>query len=216
MSGRLIVIEGLDGSGKATQTALLSEYYRDKGVENRHITFPDYKSESSALIKMYLAGEIGDVDDVGAYAATSFYAADRYISYKTDWEKDYTAGTLIIADRYSTSNVIYQMSKLPRNEWDEYLGWTSDYEFNKLSLPEPDTVIYLDVEPEVSQELLSARYKGEQAKKDIHEKNLGFLLKCRDTALYAAEKLGWEIVSCTRNGEMLPIEEIFKKIITKL
>ena len=153
--GKLIVLEGLDGSGKATQAKLLAEHLAAQGVPVQKITFPDYASDSSALVKMYLAGQFGQhPDDVNAYAASSFYAVDRYASYKTSWGSFYERGGVIIADRYTTSNAVHQCSKLPQKQWEEYLHWLFDYEFRLLGLPAPDRVIYLQVDPEVSQRLI--------------------------------------------------------------
>lgn len=146
--GKLIVLEGLDGSGKATQAKLLAEHLAAQGVPVQKITFPDYASDSSALVKMYLAGQFGQhPDDVNAYAASSFYAVDRYASYKTSWGSFYEQGGVIIADRYTTSNAVHQCSKLPQEQWEEYLHWLFDYEFRLLGLPAPDRVIYLQVDP---------------------------------------------------------------------
>lgn len=206
--GTLIVIEGLDGSGKATQANILTESLAAEGARVRGITFPDYDSTSSALVKMYLAGEVGGVDEVNAYAATSFYACDRYISYSTAWREDYLSGVTIVADRYTTSNAIYQMAKLPKDQWEEYLSWTWDYEFERLGLPEPTRVLYLDVAPEVSQRLLLERYGGDPDKRDIHESNLDYLRRCREAALYAAKRLDWLVLDCCRNDEMRSIEEM--------
>ena len=136
--GKLIVLEGLDGSGKATQAKLLAEHLAAQGVPVQKITFPDYASDSSALVKMYLAGQFGQhPDDVNAYAASSFYAVDRYASYKTSWGSFYEQGGVIIADRYTTSNAVHQCSKLPQEQWEEYLHWLFDYEFRLLGLPAP-------------------------------------------------------------------------------
>lgn len=171
MSGRLIVLEGLDGSGKATQAGLLYEALCGRGEQAMKITFPNYESDSSALVKMYLGGAFGqDVNDVNAYAASSFYSVDRYASYKTLWGCFYHDGGTVIADRYTTSNAVHQCSKLPREEWDAYLAWLFDFEYRKIAIPEPDIVVYLDVDPEVSQRLMSQRYHGDEEKKDIHEK----------------------------------------------
>lgn len=209
MSGKLIVLDGLDGSGKSTQFELLQKSLEQKGRTVRAISFPDYEEPSSALVKMYLAGEFGqDAGGVNAYAASSFYAVDRYASYKRFWKADYEAGALVLAARYTTSNAIHQMGKLPKNEWDAYLRWLEDYEYRLLELPKPDLVIFLDMPPEVSQKLLSGRYGGDEAKKDIHENNRSYLLACREAALYAAKRLGWAVLPCSAGEEPRSIEEI--------
>ena len=209
---KLIVIEGPDGSGKATQAALLSASLKEKGVNVKQVSFPDYNSNSSALIKMYLAGEFGTKPgDVNAYAASSFYAVDRYASFKKDWENDWRSG-VIVADRYTTSNAIHQCSKLEESQWDEYLNWLFDYEYRLLGIPEPDLVIYLRVDPEVSQKLLAKRYEGHMEKEDIHEKDRAYLARCQKAANYCAEHLGWKTVECTENGQMRSIGDIQKEI----
>ena len=212
----LIVIEGLDGSGKGTQAERLYRYVAAHG-KARKITFPDYDSPSSALVKMYLAGEFGeDAEAVNAYAASAFYAVDRFASFQTKWKADYLAGSTVIADRYVTSNIVYQLSKLPPDEWDNYMSWLEDFEYGKLGLPRPDRVLYLDVPPEVSQELLKQRYAGDTSKKDIHEKDLAFLLHCRDCALYAAKKLNWRILNCAADHTLRTIEDIHEEILREL
>lgn len=211
--GKLIVIDGLDGSGKTTQFDILKEKLADITTV-KAISFPDYQNLSSALVKMYLNGEISEnAADVNAYAASSFYAVDRYASYKMFWEKNYLDGELILASRYVTSNAIHQMGKLPESEWDGYLEWLADYEYSKLGLPEADMVIFLDMPIEISQKLMSGRYDGDESKKDIHEANVKYLQTCRRSALYAAEKLGWRVVPCSRGGEVLPVEEINVKLM---
>ena len=150
--GQLIIFEGLDGSGKGTQTKLTAQRLKEQGRDLRQITFPDYDSESSALVKMYLSGAFGDKpDDVNAYAASSFYAVDRFASYKTDWGEFYREGGLVLSDRYTTSNAVHQCSKLPPMHWDGFLNWLFDFEYKKFGIPAPDAVIYLAVDPEVSQ-----------------------------------------------------------------
>ncbi len=213
--GRLVVLDGLDGSGKSTQLNCLQEYFTQNHINYRQISFPDYDQPSSALVSMYLRGEFGDAADaVNAYAASSFYAVDRYASYKKFWKDDYENGKLILAARYTTSNAIHQMGKLPRSEWDAYLQWLQEYEYGLLGLPRPDRVIFLDMPLEISQRLLSSRYAGDEAKKDIHERDLRYLQTCRESALYAAEKMGWCIISCGENGQALPIETISKRLIS--
>lgn len=211
MRQRLIVVEGLDGSGKATQSQLLATWLKKKGAEIRAVSFPGYQSPSSSLVKMYLGGEFGShPDDVNAYAASSFYAVDRFASYKKDWEADYKNG-IVIADRYTTSNAIHQCSKLDKSEWDEYLAWLFHYEYELLGIPSPDIVIYLKVAPEVSQILLKRRYEGED-KRDIHEKDEVYLKKCQEAAAYCAEKLSWKVIECCEGGEMRSIESIQNSI----
>lgn len=212
----LIVIEGLDGSGKGTQAEKLFAYASGKKSAMK-ITFPDYDSPSSSLVKMYLAGEFGqEAEDVNAYAASAFYAVDRFASYQTKWKQSYLNGDIVIADRYVTSNIVYQLSKLPAEKWEEYIRWLEDFEYNKLALPRPDRVLYLDVAPATSQKLLAHRYAGDLDKKDIHEKNLAFLLHCRDCALYAAKKLNWMILDCTVDENLRSVEDIHREIIHKL
>lgn len=211
--GKLIVLEGLDGSGKSTQTDLTVKYLKNEGIDFRKIKLPDYDSPSSTLVKMYLSGDFGKhADCVNAYAAGAFYAVDRYASFNLDWKKDYENGRLIIADRYATSNSIYQMEKLNTDEWDAYLEWSSDFEYNKLGIPRPDLVIFLDMPVAISQQLMTERYGGDENEKDVHENDVAFLESCRRAALYAAEKEGWKVVSCSDGGAPYSIENIHKKI----
>lgn len=209
MKGKLIVIEGLDGSGKATQAKLLCEELLKEGKKVRQVSFPDYGSDSSALVKMYLSGQFGTApSDVNAYAASSFYAVDRYASYKKDWGRFYEDGGIVIADRYTTSNAIHQCSKLPEEEWDTYLDWLFHFEYRLLGIPEPDLILYLRVEPSVSQKLMTVRSEGHEEKKDIHEKDVGYLNHCRTAADYCAGKLGWKTIECADGGGMRAIGDI--------
>ena len=201
----LIVLEGLDGSGKGTQTQLLFEELSQRGKPVRKVTFPDYSSPSSSLVKMYLNGEFGaEPEDVNAYAASAFYAVDRFASFRKGWGGDYRQGKLILCDRYATSNMVYQMGKVPREEWDRY---------QKLGIPRPDLVLYLDMPIEVSQKLLLERYHGDSGKKDIHESHLDFLRACRESARYAGQRLGWREIPCAKEGEPLPVEEIHRAVL---
>ncbi len=206
--GKLIVIEGLDGSGKATQTQLLSDYLKGKEIPHMKISFPDYARPSSTLVKMYLGGELGAAEEVNAYAASSFYAVDRYASYRQFWQEAYRQGTLIVADRYTTSNAVHQMSKLLRPRWAEYLQWLEDYEYQKLGLPRPDLVVYLDMSPEVSKKLIIDRYGGDEKQKDIHEADFSYLLRCREAGLYTAKELGWKVVQCSDDNTPYPPDMI--------
>lgn len=214
---RFIVIDGLDGSGKATQSQLLCQRLNERGYKTRTISFPDYESDSSAPVRMYLGGKLGSSpDDVNAYAASTFYAVDRVVSYINTWRKDYESYDYIIADRYTTSNIIHQMAKVAESERDSYIEWLFDFEYNRLELPAPDMVIFLDVDPAVSQKLIYGRYGGDESKKDIHESDFAYLLRCRSSAVYAIEHLGWTRIDCTEGGSMRTIEDINDEIISLL
>jgi len=215
--GKLMVIDGLDGSGKSTQLELLNGYLSAQGMAYRQISFPDYEQPSSALVRMYLGGELGgSAGAVNAFAASSFYAVDRYASFKMFWEADYYAGTPIVAARYTTSNAIHQMSKLPREQWDGFLDWLSEYEYRRLGLPRPDKVVFLDMPLEIAQQLLAARYEGDEGKKDIHERNVAYLRQCREAALYAAAREGWQVITCGRDGRPDTPEAITTRLIESI
>lgn len=215
--GKLIVIEGLDGSGKSTQIAKIKDWLSSVGADFKQIKLPDYDDPSSTLVRMYLAGQFGSKpDDVNAYAASCFYAADRYASFKQHWKRAYDGGSIILADRYTTSNAVHQCSKLPESDWDSYLDWLYDFEFDKLCIPKPDLTVFLDMDIAVSQKLLSHRYNNNADKKDIHERDLDYLARCRKAAYYSADKLGWCKIRCDDGKNPLPIDEIFGKIRTQI
>lgn len=208
-----IDLEGLDGCGKTTQTELICKRLANDGIEYKKIKMPDYESDSSILVRKYLNGDFGDKpNDVNAYATSVLYAADRFASYTEKWKKDYLDGKLIFADRYTPANAIYQMTKLPKSEWAEYLDWLFDFEYEKIGIPSPDKVIFLDMPVDISQKLMTSRYDGDENKKDVHEADVAFLNACREAALYAAEKCNWVIVNCAENGEPLPIEVINDRV----
>jgi dTMP kinase len=220
--GKLVVIEGLDGSGKKTQAQFLCRYIKNlassekmsfQGLDVEYVSFPDYNSPSSSLVKMYLNSEFGsDPSNVNPYAVSSFFAVDRYSSYTKTWANLYNSGYIVVADRYTTSNPVYQMSKLPRAQWDEYLRWLTDYEYNKLKLPVPDAVIYLDMPIKISQSLLEERYKKNPGKKDIHEINVPFLVHCNEAAKYVAQRENWSIINCAAADKLKSKEDIHKEI----
>ena len=219
--GIFVDLEGLDGSGKTTQTELICKRLAEDGIDFRPIKLPDYDSDSSILVRKYLAGDFGkNAGDVNSYAASVLYAADRFASYTEKWGADYRAGKLIFADRYTPANALYQMTKLDKSEWDSFLEWLFDFEYEKIGIPAPDKVIFLDMPVEVSQRLMTSRYGGDETKKDVHEANVEFLNACREAALYAAEKYGWSVVNCAENGEPLPIEvindEVYKILLDAL
>ncbi|MTI58917.1 MAG: thymidylate kinase [Firmicutes bacterium] len=211
MNGKLIVIEsGTDSSGKATQTDKLYQRLKKESYNIKKIQFPDYQSRSSELVKMYLNGEFGSKPgDVNSYAASTFYAVDRYASYQLKWKKDYQDGKIILADRYTTSNMVHQASKIKDlKEKEEYLDWLYDLEFNRFLLPEPDLVIFLDVPPEKSRALMDKRAEG----KDIHEQDINYLSSTYDNACWLAEKYKWQVIDCVRGNIMRTVEEIHEEI----
>lgn len=208
-NGKLIVLDGLDGSGKSTQFTLLHQFLKHQNISVRSVSFPDYESPSASLVKMYLNGDFSNTPGgVNAYAASSFYAVDRYANYRLYWEKAYQNGDCILASRYVTSNAIYQMGKLPKAEWDVYLDWLASYEYDKLGLPKPDLVVYLDMPVSVQQKLLEKRYHGDMTKKDLHEADITFQLQCQEAAYYAAKKWKWVILPCSAAEQPLSIETI--------
>lgn len=212
--GKLIVIEGLDGSGKSTQLELLDKNLKAAGIDCKTVSFPDYDNPSSTLVKMYLAGQFGEKpNDVNAFAASVFYAADRYASFKSAWGEYYNAGGTVIAGRYTTSNAVHQASKLQDSEWEDFISWLYDFEYNKIQIPKPDKVIFLDMPVEVSQKLLTKRYEGDNSKKDIHESDTEYLKRCRKAAIFTAKYSGWETIPCAANGEARNIEDIANDVL---
>ena len=209
--GKFYVIEGLDGSGKSTQGELLKAHFEKLGKKVRVLSFPCYGQVSASLVEFYLGGGLGDkAGDTNGYAASMFFASDRYISYKTDWEKDYLdPDTVIISTRYTTSNAYHQLSKIDRDEWDEFLSWLWDLEFGRLGLPAPDEVIYLDMPQSQSSSRVDMRSGETGQTKDIHEKDTDYLVKCYDAAMFATKKLGWKKIACMEDGRQKSIEEVF-------
>lgn len=215
--GKLIVFEGTDGSGKSTQFRLLVERLRAEGTECRTMVFPQYSEESSALIRMYLGGEFGkNPADVNAYAASTFYAVDRFASYKKVWGEYYRAGGLLLSDRYTTSNAVHQASKEPPEKREEFFAWLYDLEYRRMELPKPDLVLYLDVPTAMTGTLLRRREAQTHTDADIHEKDAQYLRLCRETGLQAAKYYGWSIVECVRDGQMRPIEDIHEEIYARV
>ena len=214
MAGKLIVFEGTDGSGKSTQFSRLCARMETEGRPFRRLIFPQYEQPSSALLRMYLNGEFGArPSDVNAYAASAFYAVDRFASWNKVWGEDYRAGGLILADRYTTSNAVHQTCKLPQEQWEDFFHWLFDFECDKLGLPRPDLVLYLDMPTEKAVENLRRRESATRTKGDIHEVDTGYLALCRRTAQAAAQFYGWTTVSCvTRDGALRGVEEMHQEI----
>ncbi len=211
--GKLIILEGTDATGKSTQFERLCTALSTQGREFRRLRFPQYESESSALVRMYLHGEFGDDPEaVNAYGASLFYAVDRYASFVKDWGEYYKNGGLLISDRYTTSNAFHQGTKLPESELPGYLKWLEETEYGHLGLPKPNLVLLLDMPMEISIKLMSGRGGGA----DIHENNWDYLASCRECARRSAEILGWKKIDCTRNGELRTIEDIGNEIFSEV
>ena len=211
--GKLIVIEGTDGSGKSTQFRLLTQRLEAENRVFQKLVFPQYAEPSSALIRMYLGGEFGsNPSDVNAYAASAFYAVDRYASYKKVWGTWYEQGGLVVSDRYTTSNAVHQASKEQGEDQKKFLQWLYDFEYEKLGLPCPDLIIYLDVPTDFTEAMMRRREADTNTHADIHEKDLAYLATCRRTGRAAAQYYNWKIVSCVRDGQMRSIEDIHREI----
>lgn len=209
MKGTLIVLEGIDGSGKETQASLLEKKLKEKGREVMHISFPDYKSPSSALVKMYLKGDFGkNPKDVNPYSASLFYAVDRFASYRMKWKDFYQKGGIIIADRYTTSNMVHQMTKYEdKKARKDFLSWLEKTEYEELELPVPDLVILLDIPLRVSENLVKERAR-QGGSMDIHEQHLDYLRKCHDAYQELVNLYGWKRIPCTEEGKLRTIEDI--------
>ena len=215
MKGKLFIIEGGDGSGKATLTRLLTEHLQRDGYDVKSVSYPDYDSDSSALVKMYLRGDFGsDADAVSPYAASAFFAVDRFASYQMKWKAFYEQGGIVIADRYTTSNMLYQMIKIDDPaQRRAYLAWLEDFEFRKMGLPAPDKVFLLDVPLAVTEQLMADRTgKTGGQTGDIHEKNEGFLAKCHAAYDELAQRYHWQRIACTEGGAMRTPEAIHQDL----
>jgi len=215
MKGKLIIIEAGDGSGKATQTDKLFQRLLLEKFKVRKIEFPNYASESSALVKMYLNGEFGtDPDTISPYIASAFYAVDRYASFKKEWETFYQEGGIILADRYTTSNMVHQAAKIDEDsEKNKFIDWLYDFEYNIFGLPVPDYVVFLDMPPEFSFGLISKRAsKALDVRQDIHEADEQYLIKSYNNANWIASKYNWQKVMCLRNNSLKTIEEIHEEV----
>ena len=211
--GKLIVIEGTDGSGKSTQFKKLTERLIAEGTQFQKLVFPQYAEPSSALIRMYLAGEFGsNPSDVNAYAASTFFAVDRYASYKKVWGQWYESGGLVVSDRYTTSNAVHQASKEPPEKQKDFLAWLYALEYDHLGLPRPDLTIYLDVPTDFTEQLMRRREQATNTQADIHEQDTEYLATCRRTGRAAAEFYGWTVIRCVENGAMRSIEDIHEEI----
>ncbi len=216
--GKFIVIDGLDGSGKGTQTDILVERLKSEGKRVRTLSFPVYENDSSLFVRMYLDGKFGkNPSDTNAFAASMFFACDRYISFKTDWIKDIEdPSTYVIANRYTSANAVHQLSKLPKEEWDDFLKWLWDFEFSRLSLPVPDATIYLELPPALSLSLVRSRSAETGRKMDIHELDTSYMEKCYDAALFSCKALSWKQIKCYEGDKIRTIDDISEEIYNEV
>lgn len=212
MKGKIIVFEGTDGSGKATQKNKLCDYFRTNGIDFKEVAFPRYAEESSALVRMYLGGEFGSKPtDVPAKTSSVFFAVDRYASYHKDWKDFYENGGIIVCDRYTTSNAVHQTPKLPENEWWDFTDWLFDFEYNLMGIPKPDIVFFLDMPAEYTFKLIEHRQGNDG---DIHEQDHEYLKRCRQCALKLCDRYGWQTIHCIKDNEIRKIDDISMEIRT--
>ena len=215
--GRLVVFEGIDGSGKSTQFKMICDRLTDEGREFKRLVFPRYDEPSSALIKMYLAGDFGvNPDSVNAYAASSFYAVDRYASFVQDWREYYNDGGLILTDRYTTSNALHQGAKIAAAGREDFFKWLYEYEFSLIGLPVPDLVFFMNIDPDLAGARLLRRQTETDTSADIHEKDMVYLKVCAESGEQAASQFGWYKVNCLENGTERNEEEIHAEIYKRI
>ena len=215
--GKLIVFEGIDGSGKSTQIDLLCDRLANEGRDFMRLRFPRYDKPSSALLKMYLNGEFGnDPDAVNAYASSSFFAVDRFASYKQDWSGYYEEGGLILTDRYTTSNALHQGAKLPTEDREQFFKWLYNYEFSLLGLPAPDFVMFLEIEAAKSATRLQGRQAKTSTEGDIHEKDISYLEQCAVCGAQAAALYNWQRIECYDEGRERGVDELHQEIYSVL
>ncbi len=218
--GKLFVIDGTDGSGKQTQLEKLKERLEREKIDYKSVSFPNYESESSALVKIYLNGELAeDPKEISPYIASTFYAADRYITYKKEYEKYYKSGGIILADRYTTSNMVHQAGKIKDDtEREKFLNWLWDFEFNLYGLPVPTQVFFLNMPTEYALKLMENRKNKitQEEKKDIHERNPEHMIDAYNEACKLSKKYNWKEIQCVKNKEIRTIEDIHEEIYQEI
>lgn len=218
--GKLFVIDGTDGSGKQTQFQQLQESLTKDGIDYKVVSFPNYDSPSSALVKMYLSGEFGEnAKEISSYIASTFYAADRYATFQTGYKKYYEDGGIILADRYTTANMVHQAGKIKdEKEREKFLNWLWDFEFNLYGLPVPSEVFFLNMPVEKSIELMKDRENKftHQEKKDIHERDINHLKDAYEAACDVSKKYNWYEIKCVKNNEIRTIEDIHQEIYNEV
>ncbi len=218
--GKLFVIDGTDGSGKQTQFELLAKRLKENNIDFRTTNFPNYDSPSSSLVKMYLAGEFGqNAKEISPYIASTFYAVDRYATFKKDFEEYYNNGGLIIADRYTTANMVHQAGKIQdEKEREKFLNWLFDFEFGLYGLPKPDEVFFLNMPVETALELIKDRDNkfSHKTEKDIHERDVNHLIDAHNAACFVAKKYNWFEINCIKDGKIRTREDISDEIFNEI
>ncbi len=218
--GKLFVIDGTDGSGKQTQFNQLKERLTKDKIDYKVVSFPNYDSPSSGLVKMYLSGEFGtDAKKISPYIASTFYAADRYATFQVGYKEYYEKGEIILADRYTTANMVHQAGKIEnKQERKKFLDWLWDFEFNLYGLPIPTEVFFLNMPVEKSLELMKNRKNKftNNDKKDIHERDKGHLIDSYNAACDVAKDYNWYEVKCVENGQIRTIEDIHEEIYKEI
>ena len=212
MKGKLIIIEGLDGSGKSTQMQLLCQRAEQLGKPVRRVKFPNYDEDSSALVKAYLSGELGSLQQINAYAASVLYSVDRYATWRRHMHSDYEQGAVFLLDRYTTANMYHQTTKLPHEEWDSFLDWLVDLEFQKMGLPAPDLVLYLDMPTEITEKMMRSREAATGTHADIHEQDEAYLKSCREAAREIVKDCGWTVIHCAKGDAPRTVEDIHNEV----
>ncbi len=214
--GKIFVIEGTDGSGKQTQFRKLQERLHDENINYRIVSFPNYESVTSTFVKMYLSGEFGEnAKDVSPYITSTFYAVDRYATYKKYFEDYYNEGGIILADRYTTSNMVHQAGKIAnKEEREKFLNWLWEYEFKLYGLPVPTKTIFLNMPPDYAMKLMEDRENKftHESTKDIHERDKTHIQDSYNAACDLIQKYNWYEVKCVKDGMIRNIEDIHEEI----
>lgn len=214
---KFIAFEGCDGTGKTTQAKLLAKRFSSEGRSVRRLKFPVYESLSSGPVRMYLDGQLGGaVGDIDPYAASTLYAVDRFCSFRSDWRADLGGDGIIVSDRYVTSNMIYMSARLKPAERGEYIRWLRDLEYNKMGLPEPDLVIYLDLPTKTSEKLVRLRSDDTGETVDLHERDRVYQKEVRLCGREIAREFGWVVINCAKKGMLLPMDELSDIIWAKV
>lgn len=218
--GKLFVIDGTDASGKQTQLKKLQERLEKENIDYKLVSFPNYDSPSSLLVKMYLSGEFGEnAKEISPYIASTFFAVDRYATFKKELEEYYNNGGIILADRYTTANMVHQAGKIEnKEEREKFLNWLWDYEFNLYKLPVPTKVFFLDMPPEYAFKLMQNRENKftHEDKKDIHERDKSHIIDSYNAACEVADKYNWVKIECVKENRIRTIDEIHEDIFKEI